>query len=166
MRNLCLLAGLLFFSAARPVHPLKICVCDAKYANQQFTLKFKFFWDDLEATLEKQTGRALSLNVPSAENDRLVADFVRKNFDLKINALPIQLRHTHSEINDVMLITEFSGDGLQPASQYAVDLTDQILLDVFPDQYNLVRFDFFGTGNLETLRFERAERHLTKTIQR
>ncbi len=166
MRNFCLLFSLLFFTAARPVHPLKICVCDARYANQQFTLKFKFFWDDLETTLEKQTGRDLSLNIPSSENDRLVSEFVRKNFDLKINTLPIQLRHLHSEINDVMLIMEFAGDGFQPADRYTVDLTDQILLDVFPDQYNLARFDFFGTGNLETLRFERSERHLTKTIQR
>lgn len=150
-------------------HPLKMCVCDVKPrpgATGQLTLKFKFFWDDLETVLEKQTGRALTLIRPSSENDQLLTAFVRANFDLKINGAPIALRLAHSEVQDVVLIVEFTGDDFRPAPVYEVDLTNQILLDAFSDQYNLVRFDFFADGNLETLRFERADRRLFKTVSK
>ena len=147
-------------------HPLKMSVCDVKYHadKSQLTLKFKFFWDDLEAVLEKQTGRALTLNKPSPENDQLLAVFINQHFQLKINALPIKPRLYRSSVQDVMLVVECLGEGFRPAPSYQVDLSDQILLDVFPDQYNLVRFDFFGNGNLETMRFEKTERNLVRVI--
>ncbi|NUO03506.1 MAG: hypothetical protein HUU01_23070 [Saprospiraceae bacterium] len=143
-------------------------VCDVKYLpeNNQFTLKFKFFWDDLQATLEKETGKKISLTQVNPENDRLVADFVRRQFDLKVNNNFITLQHVRSEVQDVVLLVEFSGKSLRPASSYAIDLRNEILMAAFSDQYNIVRFDFFGDGNYETLRFERAERHLTKTVKR
>ena len=168
MANLRLLLLLLCLTAFRPAHPLKMCVCDAKYQAEKglFSLKFKFFWDDLEAVLEKQTGQELSLTSLSPENDRLVTAFIQRQFDLKINQLPIQIQFTRSSIQDVVLILEFEGKGFRPADAYAIDLTNKILLDVFPDQYNLVRFDLFGDGNLETMRFERNERQLTKMVVR
>jgi hypothetical protein len=47
---------LIFLLCSAVAHPLKMCVCDVKHLpeSQQLALKFKFFWDDLEATLEKR----------------------------------------------------------------------------------------------------------------
>jgi len=164
MKHAFLLFGFLLLVAAQPVHALKMCVCDAKYHPdaQQLTLKFKFFWDDLEATLEKQTGRELDLTKINADNNRLLADFVRKQFELKINNSAIDLQLVRSEIQDVVLLVEFTSQILPAAKSYAIDLRNEILMDAFSDQYNIVRFDFFGDGNYETMRFERAERHLRK----
>ena len=84
---------IIFFSALClmrwTVHPLKMTVCDVKYQSDkaQLTLKFKFFWDDLESVFEKQTGRLLDLTQPSAENDQLLAVFITQNFDLMINGI-------------------------------------------------------------------------------
>lgn len=168
MKHFFLLASFIGLTAFAPAHPLKMCVCDVKYhpSNRQFTLKFKFFWDDLQATLEKETGKKLNLTQITPDNSCLVADFVRRQFDLKINNSAISLNHVRSEVQDVVLMVEFSGESVAPASAYSVDLRNEILMAAFSDQYNIVRFDFFGDGNFETLRFERAERHLTKTVKR
>ncbi len=168
MKHLILLPAFLCLTAFSPAHPLKMCVCDIKYyaSSQQFTLKFKFFWDDLQATLEKETGKKLDLTQITPENNSLVADFVRRQFDLEINNCNITLQHVRSEVQDVVLLVEFSGKSLQPAPSYSIDLRNEILMAAFSDQYNIVRFDFFGDGNYETLRFERAERRLTKMVKK
>ncbi len=168
MKHYFFLLVFLSLTAFSPAHPLKMCVCDVKYhaSNQRFTLKFKFFWDDLQATLEKETGKKLTLTQITPENSRLIADFVRRQFDLKVNNSAISLTHVRSEVQDVVLMVEFSGESLAPAPSYAIDLRNEILMAAFSDQYNIVRFDFFGDGNYETLRFERAERHLTKNVKR
>lgn len=164
MKHLILISTLLCLTAFSPAHPLKMCVCDVKYhpSSQRFTLKFKFFWDDLQATLEKETGKKLTLTQNTPENSCLIADFVRRQFDLKVNNNAISLSHVRSEVQDVVLMVEFSGESLLPAPSYSIDLRNEILMAAFSDQYNIVRFDFFGDGNFETLRFERAERRLTK----
>ncbi|MBL7791615.1 MAG: hypothetical protein JNK77_04800 [Saprospiraceae bacterium] len=163
--------ALLFALAINPSpptpHPLKMCVCDVKYRqeSQRLHLQFKFFWDDLEATLEKQEGRELSLTSPSAENERLLSDFVRKHFCMQVNQKNLTLRYLRAEVEDVVLKVSFAADNLESAPTYRIDLTNDILLDVFPDQYNLVRLDFFGDGNLTTLRFERSEKRHEKLIK-
>ncbi|MDX1912961.1 MAG: DUF6702 family protein [Saprospiraceae bacterium] len=154
--------------AIASAHPLKMCVCDVKHLpdKQQLVFRFKFFQDDLEATLEKQSGRELDLRRPSPENDRLLDAFVKKDFDLKINGRPVPIRLVKSAFQEPVLQAEWVAEGFSAAESYSIELRNQILLDVFPDQYNLVRFDFFDDGNLETLRFERAERFLSKHIRR
>lgn len=168
MKKHILLAALLLVLSAHhaPIHPLKMCVCDARYqaASGLLTFKFKFFWDDLEAALEKQTQKEIDLSRSSTANDQLLANFVRQYFKLKINDQVIDLNYQQAEVKDVVLELTFTGSKLAPSSQYVIDLRNEILLDVFSDQYNIVRFDFFGNGNLETMRFEKAERRLMKKV--
>lgn len=166
MKKLLFLSGLFFLLAMRPAHPLKMCVCQVKYQaeTQHLGLTFRFFWDDLERALEQQTGRNLTLTQITAENNRLLTDFVKKQFDLSINGKRVVLRHVQSSVEDVVLVVAFEAESFTPASAYEVDLSNRILLDVFPDQYNIVRFDFFANGNLETMRFEREERRLMRRI--
>lgn len=168
MKYFFLLFVCLCLSAFSPAHPLKMCVCDVKYhaSSQRFSLKFKFFWDDLQAVLEKETGKKLNLTQITPENSCLIADFVRRQFDLKVNNSAISLSHVRSEVQDVVLLVEFSGESLAAAPSYAIELRNEILMAAFSDQYNIVRFDFFGDGNYETLRFERAERRLTKNVKK
>jgi hypothetical protein len=158
------ICALSFFAGS--AHPLKMSVCDVKcpVGQERLLLKFKFFWDDLEATLEKKTGRDLTLTQPSPARDQLLATFINQHFQLKINGLSVKPRLFRCEVQDVLLVVECLGEGFRSAPAYSVELNNDILLDVFPDQYNLVRFDFWGNGNLETLRFEKAERHFAKTF--
>jgi hypothetical protein len=167
MKNFAILCSLLFLTAMRPAHPLKMCVCHVKHQPEtgRLHLTFRFFRDDLEWALEKQTGRALDLTQITSDNNRLLSDFVKKQFDLTINRKHLTLRHTASSIDDLVLVVEFDADGFAPASTYEVDLSNSILLDVFPDQSDMVRFDFFGSGNLETMRFEREERKLFREVR-
>ena len=166
MQRFLYLAALFLFLCSAGSHPLKMCVCDVKQLpeSQQIALKFKFFWDDLEATLEKQSGQKLDLKTPSEQTRRVLDDFLQKNFQLKINGQILPFRFERLEFQEPVLLVEWRVDHFKPGPQYFIELQNQILLDVFSDQYNMVRFDFFGDGNLETLRFERAERFLTKTI--
>ncbi|MBL7826830.1 MAG: hypothetical protein JNJ57_09380 [Saprospiraceae bacterium] len=157
---------LLVFSFLEADHPLKMSVCDVKYHPDKghLTLKFKFFWDDLEAYLEKQTGRQLTITQRSSENDQVLSAFIHRNFTLKINQMPILPRLYTTSVQDVVLVVESIGQGFQPAASYEVEVTDRLLLDAFSDQYNLVRFDFWNNGNLETMRFEKTEEYLRRKI--
>jgi hypothetical protein len=149
---------------AAPPHPLKMCVCDAVYKQGYLSVKFRFFWDDLEAALEKEQGRALDLTQTSTENLQLLTHFIQRQFQLHINDKKITLRPLGAVIQDAVLVLEYQGQGFIPAVAYEVQVQNSILLDAFPDQYNLVRFDFYGNGNLETLRFEKQERSLCRRI--
>lgn len=166
MKQVLMLSCLFLLTAMRPAHPLKMCICQVKYQpeTKRLGLTFRFFWDDLERTLEQQTGRDLTITRISKDNNRLLTDFIKKQFDLTINGKPVVLRHEQSAVDDIVLVVEFSAETFSPAPAYEVDLSNRILLDVFPDQYNIVRFDFFGNGNLETMRFEREERRLTRRM--
>lgn len=166
MKRYFLLPAVLLLLAMRPAHPLKMCVCQVKYQpdTKRLGLTFRFFHDDLERALEQQTGRDLTLTQITADNNRLLTDFVKKQFDLTINGKRMELRHVQSSIDDVVLVVEFTAETFTPANVYEVDLSNRMLLDVFPDQYNIVRFDFFGNGNLETMRFEREERRLVRRM--
>jgi hypothetical protein len=145
-------------------HPLKMTVCDVKFHADKGQLLFKFFHDDLEALLEKRAGKPLDLTRASAENDQLVAIFIARHFLLNINGVAVKPRLFRSTIQDVVLVAECRGDGFVPAAGYQVSLTNTFFLEEFSDQYNLVRFDFFGNGNLETMRFEKAEMQVAKWI--
>jgi hypothetical protein len=162
-----LLGCVIFLLGMRPAHPLKMCVCDVKYQKdtRDLVFKFRFFWDDLEATLEKKTGKSLDLRQINTANQQVVTDFILQHFQLNVNQIPVSFYPVGAELQDPVLVMEYKTQGFQAAERYDIDLKNSILLDVFPDQYNLVRFDFFGNGNLETLRFERQERHLTKQIR-
>ena len=154
----------LMLSTAHRGHPLKMTVCDVKYHKEksQLVFKFKFFHDDLEAYLEKKWSKSLDLTQSSPENDQLIATFIAQHFDLNINGSAVKPRLYRTSIDDVILLAECQGSGFNTATTYEVDLKNIFLMDVFPDQYNLVRFDFWGNGNYETLRFEQKETHLTK----
>ncbi len=153
--------------AFTPAHPLKMCVCQAQYqkASSQLQFKFRFFRDDLEATLSKQTGKELHLEQISPENSQVVSAFIFQHFWIKINGQDLPLTFVQSAIDDVVLVMEFKADGLAVKPNTQVDVHNSILLDVFPDQYNIVRFDFSGDGNMQTMRFERQERDLRLTVK-
>ncbi len=163
-----LLLCLLLLTAFKSAHPLKMSVCDVKYhADKSYlTLKFKFFLDDLEAVLEKRSGKNLTLGQPGSENDQALAIFINQYFQLSINGQPVVPRLYRSYPQEVMLVVECMGEGFRAAPVYHIDLSNQLLLDIFPDQYNLVRFDLWGDGNLETFRFEKSERRLVRDLQR
>ena len=122
MKQFIFLFGLLFLLSMRPAHPLKMCVCHAKYQPEtgRLLLTFRFFWDDLERALEQQTGRDLDLTQITAANNRLLTDFVTKQFDLHINRQQIQLRHTASSIDDVVSSAEEACSLAPCASCWAV----------------------------------------------
>jgi hypothetical protein len=149
-------------------HPLKMCVCHAKYHSdkQQLSLKFNFFQDDLEAALEKKFNRDLDLTSPTADQDKVLDAFLKSNFSIKINGTPSTLQYLSAKYEDPILRVEWVVNGLAPADQYQVEVYNQLLLDDYAGQYNLIRFDFFGDGNLETMRFEREERTLSKWIKK
>lgn len=157
----------LVWGAAAPEHPMKMSVCDLQYRSEKghLSLKFRFFLDDLTTALEKQTGRSLSLAQPCPENDQVLAIFINRHFKLNINGVSVKPRLYRTVVDDVVLVLECIGEGFRPSPTYTVQLSNQFLLDVYPSQYNLARFDFFGNGNWETLRFEKAERYLERTIR-
>ena len=161
-----ILACLILPGNFKAAHPLKMSVCDVKLNQEtkQLTLKYKFFWDDLEAYLEKQTGRALNITLATAENHQLLATFINQHFYLKMNGVQVIPRLYKTSVQDVVLIVECLGDGFKQATTYDIDLTNRLLLDAYSDQYNLVRFDFWGNGNLETMRFEKSEHRLQRKI--
>jgi hypothetical protein len=94
----------------------------------------------------------------------LLATFINQHFYLKMNGVQVIPRLYKTSVQDVVLIVECLGDGFKPAATYDVDLTNRLLLDAYSDQYNLVRFDFWGNGNLETMRFEKSEHRLQRKI--
>ncbi len=129
-----------FFNASEP-HPLKMSVCNVQYhpEKQELQLNFRFFADDFGDHLAHiYRLKQVDLENPSPEVLRVIEDYVKNNFTLKINEVPLILIFQKSELvkADLIDLVEFKVEGVEKIQFISIE--NKLFFDAFLTQRNLV----------------------------
>lgn len=136
MKNilLSLLICLPFYAGGGALHAFKMSVSEVIYNAQRrgFEVKCYLFQDDLRETLynDPQNG-ALS-------SDK-VGPYILRNFDMTINGQTQKLNLQSLRTKDDQVLVEFTAPALPANTSISkVDIRNQLLLDKFSSQVNMV----------------------------
>lgn len=126
------------------LHPIHVSVCDMEFdqKDQEIKMTMRIFIDDLEKELRAETGeeRMDVLNPPEKySTDSLFSTYLTKHLTVKINGKPVSYHYLGHEVEDAsvycyMLIR-------QTPSLKTVQVFNDILMDAFDDQVNLVHVE-------------------------
>ncbi len=109
------LAVCLFFSGAS-MHPIYVSVAEIEYNAKGKTLEVscKLFTDDFEKTLRSVYKTNVDLiNPPNrAAMDRLVNDYVQKNFKLTLDGKPVSLKYLGYEEIEEGIYSYYEASGI------------------------------------------------------
>jgi leucyl-tRNA synthetase len=115
-----------------------------------------FFADDFGAHLKTIYGNDFSLEGSQPETIKDVQDYIKKHYTLKINNEIIKLIKQDNSLTDNVFQIRFKTKRkityIEGETEFS--LKNTLLLEAFKDQSNIVRIDFKGDGNYETLEFE------------
>lgn len=129
------------------LHPFHVSVCDINYneTNKSLEITHRIFLDDLEATLRNYSGNT-KLDVmkieDKAEVNRLLESYFKEKFAVSANGQLLSFQYLGEEIeDDVMLcyIEIKNVDHLQ-----FIEVESGLLIEIFPDQMNIVHIKAFG----------------------
>ena len=149
-----LVVALLAFSTI--AHPIHLAVTEIAYSEKEKSLQVihKIFVDDLELHIEekaKSSGQEirLHLNTPKEHpmTDALLQAYLSEHFQVKVNG---------KIGNSVFIGKEYENGAVWIYSEFPnlpkprqLDIQDNLLIDLYDDQNNLVNLEIFGkTGSL------------------
>ncbi len=101
----------------------------------------------------EQIANALKVNASSASFNAEVAKYIGKNFSVAVNGENKSLKVTGSQVNGETVFIYFEVDGV--ASISTLKIKNNILLDVYPKQLNLVNIAY--KGSQKNMTFQRGK---------
>jgi len=123
-------------------HPLHLSITNITYENGKLSISMKTFRDDWETAYFHFHGKQISFS--EAENRHIpwFGRYLSEHFylSMKKDELPILLKIDSITLNEETMLIEMSGEIMgNPKSLY---IYSALLADIFPDQTNLVIFEF------------------------
>lgn len=131
----------LWFSLAE-AHPLHLSITNITYENGKLSISMKTFRDDWETSYFHFHGKQISFKETENHNIPWFGKYLSDHFyiSIKKGELPFRLKIDSITINDDVMLIEMSGELKgNPKSLY---IYSALLTDIFPDQTNLVIFEF------------------------
>jgi len=128
------------------LHPLYITVTEINHNGKDKTLEIscKMFTNDFEAVLEKTSHAKVDLSEAKskAANDKLIADYVEKHLQLKVDGRPVSLHFIGSEKEEDGTWSYFQVDGISSVKK--LDVTNNLLYDGFNQEINIMHASVGG----------------------
>lgn len=150
--SVILLSGLLLTSANHKFY-VSITQVDVNMESRKFEISSRIFTDDLEATILDETGQKLWLGTDKEHlnADSILFDYIASVLYFNQDGIDMQLNFIGKEVEaDVTWIYLESEKGV--SLEKAIDISNEILYDHFPDQKNIVnvRFDKKTVSQIHT----------------
>lgn len=130
------------FLSAKPAydHPLHISVVEVNHnaAEKSLEISYKIFTDDFEKILAKNYRTKTDLiNPPDRPAmDSLVKKYIFSHFSISNNGIPVKLSYLGFEHESEAVYVYV--EGLNVASVGKIDLSMNIMYDLFDDQMNII----------------------------
>lgn len=105
--------------------------------SKTFQLSFSINIEDLEKTLEKQSGEKISLDEITDANEALVFKYVNKHFSAKVNGNPLKLNSIGYELEDDVVWVYI--ETIQTEIPESLEIANNILFELFSEQKNMVK---------------------------
>ena len=133
---------MLFWMALTEAHPLHLSITNITYENGKLKISMKTFRDDWEVAYFHYHGTVTDFSMEENREDPWFSDYLEERFaisrkkgetliELKVDSITI--------IDDAMQIEMWADLRGKPNSLY---IYNALLTDIFPDQSNLVIFEF------------------------
>lgn len=136
---------LLSFTVA---HKYYVSVTEIEYVEDKQSLQIisRVFIDDFEKLLRERYNEKITLAV---ENEMEIADFyiqkyLNEKFKIEINSQLVDLNFLGKEYEDDIMLCYLEVESIQKIS--SIQVVNQVLFDVFPDQQNIVRIKINSTN--------------------
>lgn len=126
-------------------HPYHTSIADIRYnaKNQTLEIALKIFANDLEKTLSDAAKKPVTLNQTPAVQAQIAA-YLKKVIAIELNpkqVLPLKYIGSEPEADTYWLYAEIR---LKSSQLSQVNLRNQVLLETFDDQMNIVNLDING----------------------
>ena len=105
--------------------------------SETFQLSFSIFINDLEMTLEKQSGKKTNLDEITNANENLVFGYVNSHFSAKIEGKLLELKNIGYELEDDVVWVYIESDQTEIPESF--EISNKILFELFPEQKNMVK---------------------------
>ena len=138
---------MLFMIMSFTVHQFQSSLTKVDYIEGSKTLKFT------TKVSTEQIANALKVNSSSAGFNAEVGKYISKNFSVAVNGENKSLKVTGSQVNGETVFIYFEVDGV--ASISTLKIKNNILLDVYPKQLNLVNIAY--KGSQKNMTFQRGK---------
>jgi hypothetical protein len=141
-------------------HPFYISVTEISHNAQDKIIEIscKIFADDLETTLSKSSGTKVNLSDQNNKtgNDKMIAAYVMKHLQLKIDDKPVTLQFVGSEKEEDVVWSYFQVNNISTLKK--MDIINDILYDLFDSETNLMHV--MANGNRQSKKVSKPESHL------
>jgi hypothetical protein len=121
-------------------HPLYITVTEINHNAKDKTLEIscKMFSNDFETVLEKAAHAKVDLSDvrSKAVNDKLIADYIEKHLQLKVDGHPVSMQFIGSEKEEDGTWSYFQVNNISSVKR--IDVTDNLLYDGFNQEINII----------------------------
>lgn len=146
--------------ATPPVaHKLHVSYGQAAVENDVVMLRVRLFRDDLEGALRRQSGRADLNLTPGPETDGAFLAYLRDHLTMSVDGATLPVRIVSSGRDEldrepvVWYVLQFDAPGT--VTRFRVRNT--LLLEMFDDQRNIVKFVHFPDQTQKTYSFGEGE---------
>lgn len=140
-------------SASR--HPLYISVTEISYNIKEKTLEIscKIFTNDFETVLGKLAHAKVDLSAPKDKKavDKLIADYVEKHLQLKIDGKAVPIRFAGSEKEAEATWSYFQANDI--AALKKIEIRNSLLYDSFDQEINIMHVSVGGVRKSTRLNY-------------
>jgi hypothetical protein len=153
MRTYFILVAIVTSSFA--IHPIHVSVCDMEFDRdeERLELTMRIFTDDLEQQIRKETGNNTMdiLNPPQEfTTDQLFKEYLNRHFKLEVNGVFSPYEYLGHEVEAGSVYCYMMVPDIKELSSLTV--FNDILLDIFEDQVNLIHVEV--DGDTDTMMFK------------
>ncbi len=134
-----ILIGLLSPSFVHEFHVSK-CLVEFNESEQALQISMHIFTDDLELALSQQGADSLFIctRMEKPDAERHMAEYIQKNFRLEVNGKPMKYEFLGKEPSEDLLGVWCYLEILNVPSLKELQITNNILLEVYDDQKNVI----------------------------
>ena len=127
-------------------HPVHVSVTNIEYmeSEKRFEVSFKLFYDDFETIISDKYNVQLQLGTETrlANEDIYFLMYINERFQLSADGKILHPSFKSRRMNDDSIWLYFYFERITPAKK--IEVRNSLMMDLFPDQKNLVIFKSKG----------------------
>jgi len=133
------------------IHPIYISVIEINSQDNNLEIVFKIFRDDLEDGIKNNLGKNVSIDTQSKLelNNKIIQEYLNAVFSIKVND-----EKKEFFFSDFLLENERIKINAKISNNFSIDrieIYNEILIDVFSNQKNVIFFNIYNQLNNDVL---------------
>ncbi len=148
------------------IHPINLSVGELVYKDKKIYLKFKFFTDDLQATLSQYCKCNMDIinKGINTTNEKCIEQYIASKFEVSINGTILKWTYKKSYAKESVVYVEYEVKLENINSVKLLKIKNTLLFDVIAEQKNILNINFFGEDSLKILKFDNQKEEYSKEI--